>query len=1198
MAGLSLKVLLELQKKGFERNIASVKSGLKSLKKTVMGIASAFVGGLGLNQLIGHFTQTAKELSQVEATLRNVSDSYLDYSKNLEFLRGVAQQYGQEQNALIGSFAKFSSAAKGAGMELAQQQNIFRSLTKAAGAFHLTADETASVMLAVEQMISKGVVASEELRRQLSNVLPGSFQAMANAAKEAGITATSSQQALMDAMKQGRVVAADVLPYFAKELDKMTANASFDSLVSSVNRLSNAWTQFVKNSQFTGLYQGMVNGLAGALDIMGRNFKSFVNNILVLGGSIAGALGLKKFAKSNNIYLDFLKAKLDESRGSFDKLLGQASALDKLLGMFETGKIEELTFDFTHAEAEAAKLSKEMRTLAFDNEQHGLKITKTILKSSDAQALLNYRIEKTREESVEAALAAGEFQNKVEKLEKNGGKVFIGLGNSLKKVVGFFKKIGPTVGITAVLAILGKITEKTIEWYKWRKKIKDLEENSVKNAKTLNADAQNEIDQAYAELQIYKDMADNVLGQQQSLDKINGLLGLSNDEMLKLGTSAEDVKQKIDSWAKAKEADTVASQLDEAIQKTATSVVELERKLSEIESNPAFGKTTRFADEAGKSTERLTFKAMLLEIQHRKVTRELKAQKKAYDDMVAAASSGDNKRHFIGPPPPASLGGPKTEAQTAVSNAIDEYNKKANELKNRYKNGILTSQQYQKELANEQYNVLQTIGVYENLEAIVDSLKGTYREAFNEIKKGAKKAGGGGTENPLLEAFKKFSEERKKIDNQLKNGFINEGEYSQKLLPLIEDLEEVVYAQDDVEKSVKGLDGSYWSLWQTIKAGKPGWKAVKTLYEEQQEAAEETKEANEEAAEGYKELTEALKEKPGTFNNNRDTTFDYKKSKSEIDKENLDIIEDFVRKWEDYIELLERVEEKYGDLGGAVTIALDEAKQGLSEAMDAAKDAKDAANLSEIIEDIDELKGQLFEGRLDAANSIVGGLESIISSIESCKDAWESLGDSENKGLDGLKAVLTTFSAIISTIETVKSAMMAFNAVTETISKLQEARQKKEAAGELAVAAATKISSSIKTKSSDKSVIANLAEAVAAKKAAKEEGKKAAAGAASSVASIPYIGHILAVGAIASVVGALLAGFSRFEKGGIVGGNSTTGDKNIIRANSREAVLTKHMQGNLLSILRDGGTGGQVEFKIKGSDLIGVQKNYDRRLRG
>ena len=108
-----------------------------------------------------------------------------------------------------------------------------------------------------------------------------------------------------------------------------------------------------------------------------------------------------------------------------------------------------------------------------------------------------------------------------------------------------------------------------------------------------------------------------------------------------------------------------------------------------------------------------------------------------------------------------------------MSNAIDEYNRTATELNNKYKNGILTSKQYQKELANEKYKVLQSIGVYMDLEKIIDSLPSSYRKYYNEIKAGAKQAGGEET-NPVKDAIDKYIKTESELDNLLKNGIIRD----------------------------------------------------------------------------------------------------------------------------------------------------------------------------------------------------------------------------------------------------------------------------------------------------------------------------------------------------------------------------------------------------------------------------------------
>ena len=1196
MAGLSLKVLLELEKKGFERNIAAVKNGLNSLKKTVMGITSAFVGGLGMTELVGRFTQTAKELSQVEATLRNVSDGYLDYAENMQFLRSVAQQYGQEQNALIGSFAKFSSAAKGAGMELATQQRIFRSLTKAAGAFHLTAEQTSAVMLAVEQMISKGVVASEELRRQLSNVLPGSFQAMANAAQKAGIIATNSQEALMDAMKQGQVVAAEVLPDFANELDKITSNASFDSLVSSLNRLSNAWTQFVKNSEFTGFYQGMVDGLAGALDGLGKHFKNF----LILIGSSAVGIAFKKISNVVFAQIDNINTKFQASKVNAKNL---AISLKDMLDMMEnlqTGKERDLFANFTFAEAKAAKLSEEIKKLAFENSKIGDGTTTKTLEIADAYKLLNYRLHEGIDTFSDAKKEVANLGKELEKSKTIWGKLALAIEGPLKRVWGHLKSLFKTAKFAVIAYGIGKVVEGLVSWYNWQKKINDIENNSVPKAQKLNPDAQAEIDKAEALLRIYEDTDMTFLGKKQALQDINALLGLTDDEMLKVGTSAEVVRQKIEGWKKVKSADTVAQQMRDAVEKASMDITQLKRRLIEITSDPNYGKMTSFFDEAGSSVNILTIRAVKLALEAAKITREIKAQEKAYKDLIAVAGVTEDDPEFIGPPRPSILSGKKTEEQTAVSNAIDEYNRTATELNNKYNNGILTSKQYQKELANEKYKVLQSIGVYQDLEKIIDSLPSSYRKYYNEIKAGAKQAGGGEETNPVKDAIDKYIKTESELDNLLKNGIIDQQTYNERLIEAAEACEEVVGSQEDMYGTLEKLKGSYREWFDMMQISKEIAKNEVEDNKKMSESLENLMKKMEEAKENKKKYQEAVKDLGAipVFDPTRDTSFDYKKDGSEILDDNAEKIEDYVKNLTDYKKGLEKIKNEYGFLSAEEQNALTIAENLLKQAGDGATTARVKASIAEINEDIKDLKKELSDTKWDTITQGISGFEGIVSSIESCIDAFERLDEADATWIDHLKAGFTVIDSLVSLMESVKSITEAVKNVQELSGRLQEAQAQKEILlSKIKADQTIKEGQASMQAAADKSVAAGIE--IAADKAKSKEAAKAAVGkAAESVAGTPFVGPWHAIAAVTSIVGVLLAAFSKFEKGGIVGGNNTSGDRNIIRANSGEAVLTKRMQGNLLSILRDGGTGGSVDFRIRGADLVGVMRNYDSRLKG
>lgn len=103
----------------------------------------------------------------------------------------------------------------------------------------------------------------------------------------------------------------------------------------------------------------------------------------------------------------------------------------------------------------------------------------------------------------------------------------------------------------------------------------------------------------------------------------------------------------------------------------------------------------------------------------------------------------------------------------------------------------------------------------------------------------------------------------------------------------------------------------------------------------------------------------------------------------------------------------------------------------------------------------------------------------------------------------------------------------------------------------------------------------------------------AASGGAAAVAGIPIVGPILAAGAVLSIMGALM-NIPKFEFGGIVPGNSYSGDKMLARVNSGELILNMAQQNNLAGALQSG-TNGNVRFEIEGSRLVGILEQEARK---
>lgn len=111
---------------------------------------------------------------------------------------------------------------------------------------------------------------------------------------------------------------------------------------------------------------------------------------------------------------------------------------------------------------------------------------------------------------------------------------------------------------------------------------------------------------------------------------------------------------------------------------------------------------------------------------------------------------------------------------------------------------------------------------------------------------------------------------------------------------------------------------------------------------------------------------------------------------------------------------------------------------------------------------------------------------------------------------------------------------------------------------------------------------------------------QAGTAAVASAAQTPVVGWLLAGAAVASVLAAI-ASLPSFSEGGIFAGNNTIGDYNLARVNAGEMILNNRQQRNLFNLLDGSGSnkmaGGEVSFKIKGTELVGVLNNTNNRLK-
>lgn len=237
------------------------------------------------------------------------------------------------------------------------------------------------------------------------------------------------------------------------------------------------------------------------------------------------------------------------------------------------------------------------------------------------------------------------------------------------------------------------------------------------------------------------------------------------------------------------------------------------------------------------------------------------------------------------------------------------------------------------------------------------------------------------------------------------------------------------------------------------------------------------------------------------------------------------------------------------------------------------------AKWQQAIEASDEYQAKLREiqeqDRKELLSKQVDAVVDGMSQLSNSASYLNNLGES----FDNCSNALDYFSAAINTVV---EGFQVYKGVVEAVNTLNELFASTSTAAASADTAAT----SQEVANSSAKTAASSGEAIA--------------GATASGAKMPFPLNLVAIAAgVAAVIAALATISGSFADGGIIQGANTHGDQLLARVNAGEMILNGSQQRNLFNLL-DGGTGsnmsGQVEFKISGSALKGVLRNYDNKM--
>ena len=242
---------------------------------------------------------------------------------------------------------------------------------------------------------------------------------------------------------------------------------------------------------------------------------------------------------------------------------------------------------------------------------------------------------------------------------------------------------------------------------------------------------------------------------------------------------------------------------------------------------------------------------------------------------------------------------------------------------------------------------------------------------------------------------------------------------------------------------------------------------------------------------------------------------------------------------------------------------------------------------------VNEAKAE-FERLMSDFSSGVGAVSDLVGAMDNLKLIGEDLAEVFSGEKDAWESMMTVFESGIGILNTVISVTEAINTLKE-LSITLSGRKKAEEAAE---AAATVTAASTEASAEGTKAAASLG-------AAGANAAESSSAAGKAVAGIPIIGPVLAVAAIASVLGAVLSAISqsksagKYAQGGIVPGNSFSGDRLTANVNSGELILSRSQQDTIAAQLQGNPMDDlNLSLEVEGTKALIWLNNTNRSLGG
>ena len=239
--------------------------------------------------LSGKIMTTGQDFESAMSGLTAITGSTEKAAKEFEYLKEQSNRLGLDLLKTSKDYTQFA-ASVGDKLPKDQMRSIFEGASEWGLVTGASADEASRALKALNQMMAKGQVMSEELKGQLAEALPGSVGLFVKALNDMKGVTNLTEKDLFKLMEDGKLFSKDILPHVAKQMKEAARNGGALDKAMKSNRASwqrlNTSMQNAMNVFFTsGFGNELTNAfdsISAAIDGSGGAFEMF--------GHIAGKI--------------------------------------------------------------------------------------------------------------------------------------------------------------------------------------------------------------------------------------------------------------------------------------------------------------------------------------------------------------------------------------------------------------------------------------------------------------------------------------------------------------------------------------------------------------------------------------------------------------------------------------------------------------------------------------------------------------------------------------------------------------------------------------------------------------------------------------------------------------------------------------------------------------------------------------------